>query len=84
MAPTERMQQYSKWRRRVNSFLTKRLPICGWICKYTKEDALCDLIAGITISLTMIPQSIAYAALAGLSPQVRLFHNNYRSFITNF
>ncbi|KAK9500658.1 hypothetical protein O3M35_001883 [Rhynocoris fuscipes] len=62
----------SKWKTRLNKFLLRRLPICSWISSYTKEDALCDLIAGITISLTMIPQSIAYAALAGLSPQYGL------------
>lgn len=68
----EQEQQYSKWRGRLNVFLLKRFPICSWIFTYTKEDALCDLIAGITISLTMIPQSIAYAALAGLTPQYGL------------
>jgi hypothetical protein len=28
------------------------------------------MTAGITVGLTMMPQSIAYASLAGLSPQV--------------
>lgn len=44
--------------------------ILTWIPNYSKDDIVCDVIAGITIGLTMLPQSIAYALLAGLSPQV--------------
>lgn len=47
------------------------VPILGWLPHYNTETALGDLIAGITVGLTLIPQSIAYAALAGLEPQVR-------------
>jgi len=35
-----------------------------------------DLLAGFTIGLTVIPQSIAYAGLAGLAPQVGLLENS--------
>ncbi|XP_014279762.1 sodium-independent sulfate anion transporter [Halyomorpha halys] len=52
--------------------LQKHIPIVRWLRNYTKEDAICDFIAGISIGLTMIPQSIAYAALAGLTPQTGL------------
>ncbi|CAH1396616.1 unnamed protein product [Nezara viridula] len=52
--------------------LQRHIPIIRWLRNYTKEDAICDLIAGISIGLTMIPQSIAYASLAGLSPQTGL------------
>ncbi|CAH1396618.1 unnamed protein product [Nezara viridula] len=52
--------------------MQRHFPIIRWLKKYTKEDAICDFIAGISIGLTMIPQSIAYAALAGLSPQTGL------------
>jgi sodium-independent sulfate anion transporter 11 len=31
-----------------------------------------DLVAGVTVGLTLIPQAIAYASLAGLDPQVRI------------
>lgn len=48
----------------------KYIPIINWFPKYTKFQAFSDVIAGITLGLTMIPQSIAYAALAGLSAQV--------------
>jgi hypothetical protein len=50
----------------------KRVPISQWLPKYERQDIVPDLIAGITVGLTLIPQSIAYAGLAGLDPQVRL------------
>lgn len=60
-------------RNKKNKFVTllsRRLPIINWVRRYTLKDAISDFIAGITLGLTMVPQSIAYAALAGLTPQV--------------
>ncbi|XP_049294178.1 sodium-independent sulfate anion transporter-like [Anopheles funestus] len=51
----------------------RRLPILTWIRRYDGEDALSDLIAGVTLGLTMIPQSIAYATIAGLPSQYGLY-----------
>ncbi|XP_046733753.1 sodium-independent sulfate anion transporter-like isoform X1 [Diprion similis] len=51
----------------------RRLPITVWLPVYTPGDALSDLVAGITVGLTLIPQAIAYAALAGLGPQFGLY-----------
>lgn len=48
----------------------QRVPILEWLPKYRLMDALSDLVAGITVGLTLMPQAIAYAALAGLGPQV--------------
>ena len=50
--------------------LYKRLPVLSWLPKYNSEDAIGDLVAGITVGLTLIPQSLAYANLAGLPAQV--------------
>lgn len=52
--------------------ITKRLPILQWWPTYTTEDGIGDLLAGITVGLTLIPQSMAYSALAGLPPQVNI------------
>jgi len=54
------------WRKR----LRRHLPILQWAAKYRAADGIADLVAGLTLGLTMIPQSIAYAALAGLAPHV--------------
>ncbi|KAM7363162.1 sodium-independent sulfate anion transporter isoform 2-T2 [Cochliomyia hominivorax] len=51
----------------------RRVYILTWIRFYDREKAIADLIAGITLGLTIIPQSIAYAALAGLSSEYGLY-----------
>ena len=50
--------------------LSKYAPIFKWLPKYTRYQAVCDAIAGFSLGLTMIPQSLAYAALSGQSAQV--------------
>lgn len=44
-----------------------------WAPTYDRESALADLIAGITLGLTLVPQSIAYATLANLPVQYGLY-----------
>jgi len=53
--------------------MKKYLPVLDWLPRYTRLEAVSDFIAGITLGLTMIPQSMAYAALAELTAQVRYF-----------
>lgn len=55
----------------VTSEIKRKLPIFRWCSEYDLPSAICDLIAGVTVGLTLIPQAIAYASLAGLEPQVR-------------
>lgn len=57
-------------RQRFVRLLQKRIPILGWMPFYDKEKFIADLIAGVTVGLTVMPQSLAYATLAGLQPQV--------------
>ncbi|XP_050432444.1 sodium-independent sulfate anion transporter-like isoform X2 [Adelges cooleyi] len=54
-------------------FLIKRLPILQWLPVYTVEDGLGDLMSGLTVGLTIIPQSLGYATIAGLPPQYGLY-----------
>ncbi|GBP68186.1 Sodium-independent sulfate anion transporter [Eumeta japonica] len=64
--------------RRLNrKTLQKRLPITAWLPQYDRGKALGDLIAGVTVGLTVIPQSLAYSSIAGLPPQ----HGLYGSFL---
>ncbi|KAG6442123.1 hypothetical protein O3G_MSEX002209 [Manduca sexta] len=51
----------------------KRLPIIEWLPKYKSEYIIQDIIAGITVGLTAIPQGIAYALIAGLPPEHGLY-----------
>lgn len=50
--------------------LNRKLPITDWLPKYNVEYFVSDLIAGVTVGLTIIPQGIAYALVAELPPQV--------------
>lgn len=50
--------------------LYKRVPILRWLPEYTPQIAVSDLVAGITVGLTVIPQAIAYSNVAGVPPQV--------------
>lgn len=54
----------------TKKMLYRRLPILGWLPKYNASDAMGDLVAGITVGLTVIPQSLAYSNVAGLPSQV--------------
>ena len=45
----------------------------GWIKNYRRELFTADLIAGLIVTVLVVPQSLAYAMLAGLPPQVGLY-----------
>jgi len=57
--------------------LTKVFPFLRWIKGYTVTALRVDLIAGLTVALVLIPQSMAYAQLAGLPP----YYGLYASFL---
>lgn len=70
----------------VRSIVEKKLPIFKWLPNYRPSSIFSDFVAGLTVGLTLIPQAIAYAALAGLEPQVRLVFITFliKSFNFNF
>ena len=57
--------------------LTQRIatvmPIVGWLPKYQSLWVLPDLIAGITLAAYLIPLAMAYASLAGLTPEAGMY-----------
>jgi len=57
----------------IISTIKSALPIITWLPQYNLSDAISDLIAGVTVGLTVIPQGIAYATIAGLEPQYGLY-----------
>ncbi|XP_051174052.1 sodium-independent sulfate anion transporter [Leptopilina boulardi] len=76
--------EYAKRRARgicTKKTLYKRLPILRWLPRYNGQDALGDLVAGITVGLTVIPQSLAYSNVAGLPPQYGLYGSFLGCFI---
>jgi MFS superfamily sulfate permease-like transporter len=53
--------------------LKKLFPFLGWLKGYTFSHLQADGIAGLTVALVLIPQSMAYAQLAGLPPYYGLY-----------
>ena len=49
------------------------LPILGWWPSYSRDQMTNDLMAAVIVTIMLIPQSLAYAMLAGLPPQVGLY-----------
>lgn len=57
--------------------LLKLCPFLPWFREYDKEKFKADVLAGITVALVLIPQSMAYAQLAGLPA----YYGLYASFL---
>lgn len=53
--------------------LNSLFPILGWAPAYRRADAQSDLVAAAIVTIMLVPQSLAYAMLAGLPPQVGLY-----------
>lgn len=53
--------------------LQRRLPVLQWARTYRRADLLGDLMAGLVVAIMLVPQSMAYALLAGLPPTVGLY-----------
>lgn len=53
--------------------LSKYFPILDWGSRYRGETFVNDGIAAVIVTIMLIPQSLAYALLAGLPPQVGLY-----------
>ncbi|WP_018183906.1 SulP family inorganic anion transporter [Kaistia granuli] len=53
--------------------LERYLPILGWGRRYNRVTLTSDLIAAVIVTVMLVPQSLAYAMLAGLPPQVGLY-----------
>ena len=48
-------------------------PIFQWLPLYGRETLISDLLAAVIVTIMLIPQSLAYAMLAGLPPEVGLY-----------
>jgi len=59
------MATYSRW--------LPSLPILVWGGEYNRETLTNDLVAALIVTIMLIPQSLAYALLAGLPPEVGLY-----------
>ncbi len=49
------------------------LPVLDWGRRYDRSTLVSDLVAALIVTIMLIPQSLAYALLAGLPPEVGLY-----------
>jgi len=57
----------------IPSRKTPGLPIFQWAGSYTRATLSADLLAAVIVTIMLIPQSLAYAMLAGLPPEAGLY-----------
>ncbi|HEY7884125.1 MAG TPA: SulP family inorganic anion transporter, partial [Cellvibrionaceae bacterium] len=53
--------------------ISRYLPILSWGKNYSRHMLASDLLAAAIVTVMLIPQSLAYAMLAGLPPEVGLY-----------
>ncbi|MDD9976541.1 MAG: SulP family inorganic anion transporter, partial [Boseongicola sp.] len=52
---------------------SRYFPILNWAPSYNRETLSADVMAAIIVTIMLRPQSLAYALLAGLPPEVGLY-----------
>ena len=58
------------WASRVGAL---RLPVLTWLGTYRRGWLRGDLVAGLTVWAVLVPEALAYATIAGVSPVVGLY-----------
>ncbi len=53
--------------------LKRYMPILDWGSRYDRDTATSDLVAAVIVTIMLIPQSLAYALLAGLPAEMGLY-----------
>ncbi|GGE37760.1 sodium-independent anion transporter [Primorskyibacter flagellatus] len=53
--------------------LRRHVPILDWSRRYDRTTLTSDLVAAVIVTIMLIPQSLAYALLAGLPPEMGIY-----------
>ena len=57
----------------AGSRIRQVMPVFDWGRDYNRDTAVNDLVAAVIVTIMLIPQSLAYALLAGLPPEMGLY-----------
>jgi hypothetical protein len=76
-AATGKRSQQRKTQGQEQHMLAKVVPFMAWFKNYDKASLQLDALSGLTVALVLIPQSMAYAQLAGLPA----YYGLYASFL---
>lgn len=69
---------------KLSRYLVSLFPIAKWILHYNGRWLYGDLVAGITVGVVLVPQSMSYAVLAGLTAEYGLYSSFVGVFIYSF
>jgi len=58
--------EYKTWQ-------TRMLPLLLWKHRVSRKTIKADLISGLTVAIVVVPQAVAFAAIAGMPPQYGLY-----------
>lgn len=58
---------------KFTSYLKSLFPFMNWIAQYNPTWAVVDAIAGLTVGMVVVPQSMSYARIATLPPAYGLY-----------
>ena len=73
MSSVEPVVDARAWAAPPPSGVRRLVPILRWLPRYDRDWLRFDVIAGATVWGLLVPESIAYAGLAGLPPQAGLY-----------
>src|SRR6476660_1831771 len=57
----------------VGKIASLKLPVFSWLPSYDRGFLHGDVIAGLTVWAVLVPEALAYATIAGVSPVVGLY-----------
>lgn len=57
----------------MNALLSQVAPFVPWVRHYRRHHLRADLVAGLTVAVVAVPQSMAYALIAGVPVQFGLY-----------